>query len=47
MQAALRLLCDPALDVLISGETPFDHLAEAYPHILAAPETLCHRVRYA
>lgn len=43
---ALDLLCDPALDALISGQTEFADLPAAYPAILAAPETLCHRVRY-
>ena len=43
---ALSLLSDPALDVLISGETQFADLPAAYPGILAAPQTLCHRVRY-
>lgn len=43
---ALDLLCDPRLDVLISGETDFADLPAAYPGILAAPGTLCHRIRY-
>lgn len=46
MAKALELLCDPALDVLISGETEFTALPEVYGDILAAPETLCHRIRY-
>lgn len=43
---ALDLLCDPRLDVLISGETDFADLPVAYGRILAAPDTLCHRIRY-
>jgi len=46
MAKALELLCDPVLDVLISGETDFTALPAAYGDILAAPETLCHRIRY-
>ena len=46
MAKALSLLADPALDALISGETAFDALPAAYADILAAPGTLCHRVRY-
>ena len=43
---ALDLLADPGLDVLISGETAFGDLPDAYPRILADPDTLCHRIRY-
>jgi hypothetical protein len=43
---ALELLADPALDALISGETAFDDLAQAYGSILGDPATLCHRVRF-
>lgn len=43
---ALMLLDDPALDVLISGETDFVDLPARYGAILADPATLCHRVRY-
>ena len=43
---ALDLLCDPRLDALISGETDFADLPAAYAGILAAPGTLCHRIRY-
>ena len=46
MAKALDLLCDPVLDVLISGETDFADLPRVYADILAAPETLCHRIRY-
>jgi len=46
LETALRLLSDPALDHLISGESRFDDLAQDYGTILASPDTLCHRVRY-
>lgn len=46
LEAALRLLADPALDALIDGETAFADLPARYGAILAAPGTLCHRVRY-
>lgn len=47
MRAALGLLRDPALDVLVSGESPFDHLPEVMRRISAAGgDTLCHRIRY-
>jgi len=46
MATALSLLADPALDALISGETAFADLPAAYADIVAAPGTLCHRVRY-
>jgi len=46
LEAALRLLADPALDVLISGETSFEALPAQYGAILDRPDTLCHRVRY-
>jgi threonine dehydrogenase-like Zn-dependent dehydrogenase len=46
LSKALDLLCDPRLDVLISGQTDFADLPTAYPGILAAPGTLCHRIRY-
>ncbi|MCO6184626.1 zinc-binding alcohol dehydrogenase [Rhizobium sp. L1K21] len=43
---ALQLLGDDHLDALISGETPFEEIAEAYPGIIGDPQTLCHRIRY-
>jgi NADPH:quinone reductase-like Zn-dependent oxidoreductase len=47
LAAALALLAeDPATEALISGETAFADLPGAYADILAAPGTLCHRVRY-
>ncbi|HEX2146905.1 MAG TPA: zinc-binding alcohol dehydrogenase [Pseudorhizobium sp.] len=46
LRKALELLRDDRLDVLVSGETPFGQIAEAYPGILRSPGTLCHRIRY-
>ena len=46
LETALRLLDDPALDALISGESRFDTAAQDYARILDAPDTLCHRLRY-
>jgi threonine dehydrogenase-like Zn-dependent dehydrogenase len=46
MKKALDLLLDDRLDALISGETAFADLADAYPGILSDPGTLCHRIRY-
>lgn len=43
---ALELLRDPCLDCLISGETDFTEIANAYGDILMSPATLCHRIRY-
>jgi len=46
MALALSLLADARLDVLISGETPFEELPSALPQILGRPGPLCHLVRY-
>ncbi|MCX8280232.1 zinc-binding alcohol dehydrogenase [Phyllobacterium sp. 0TCS1.6C] len=46
MAKALELLKDARLDLLISGETRFGALAEAYAEIIASPATLCHRIVY-
>lgn len=43
---ALDLLRDDRLDALISGETAFAALPDAYAAILSDPATLCHRIRY-
>jgi hypothetical protein len=43
---ALTLCKDPALDVLISGETGFSELPAQLGDLLNNPDTLCHRVRY-
>jgi threonine dehydrogenase-like Zn-dependent dehydrogenase len=47
LETALRLLADPVLDVLVSGETGFDELPRLFSTL--SEETvpsLCHRVRY-
>lgn len=46
MACALDLLGDARLDHLISGESDFAALPEAYPALLAARDTLCHRIVY-
>lgn len=46
LETALRLLDDPGLDALISGESPFTAAARDYGEILNATGTLCHRLRY-
>jgi hypothetical protein len=47
LSAALALLAeDPATEALISGETRLRRLARGLWDILAAPGTLCHRIRY-
>lgn len=46
MAKALELLFDPRLDRLISGETAFAELPDAYARILSAQDTLCHRIHY-
>jgi len=46
MEAALRLLADPALDALVSGETAFADLPGSYHAVLRDPATLMHRIRY-
>jgi NADPH:quinone reductase-like Zn-dependent oxidoreductase len=44
---ALALLADPALDVLITGESRFADLPETMARLTTAPAgTLCHRIRY-
>jgi 2-desacetyl-2-hydroxyethyl bacteriochlorophyllide A dehydrogenase len=46
LETALRLLNDPVLECLVSGETAFDDIPGAYAGILDRPDTLCHRIRY-
>jgi 2-desacetyl-2-hydroxyethyl bacteriochlorophyllide A dehydrogenase len=46
LQLALALLQHTSLDALISGESDFEALPEQMPGILAASDTLCHRIRY-
>jgi 2-desacetyl-2-hydroxyethyl bacteriochlorophyllide A dehydrogenase len=48
MQLALSMLTDPALDVLITGESDFADLPQLMARLASAPgDTLCHRIRYA
>lgn len=47
MALALDLLADPALDVLISGESAFDDLPTIMPQLTAeGSDVLCHRIKY-
>jgi hypothetical protein len=47
LEAALALCVDPALDVLIDGESDFFTLAEIMPRLASpASAALCHRLRY-
>jgi NADPH:quinone reductase-like Zn-dependent oxidoreductase len=47
MALALSLLDEPALDVLITGESAFDDLPAVLPQLVARGDgTLCHRIRY-
>jgi len=44
---ALSLASDPALDALITGESPFETLPSVMAHLAEGPpDTLCHRIRY-
>ncbi|MGE0863388.1 MAG: zinc-binding alcohol dehydrogenase [Vicinamibacterales bacterium] len=48
MQLALAMLRDPALDAVITGESPFDTLPEVMAGLAnAAGDVLCHRIRYS
>jgi threonine dehydrogenase-like Zn-dependent dehydrogenase len=47
MQLALGMLRDPALDAVITGESPFESLPEVMAGLAHTPgEALCHRIRY-
>jgi threonine dehydrogenase-like Zn-dependent dehydrogenase len=47
MQFALSLLDDPALDALITGESPFEDLPRVMAQLAgAAVDGICHRIRY-
>jgi 2-desacetyl-2-hydroxyethyl bacteriochlorophyllide A dehydrogenase len=47
LRYAISLLADPALDVLMTGESPFDDLPATLARLSSAPgDTLCHRIRY-
>jgi 2-desacetyl-2-hydroxyethyl bacteriochlorophyllide A dehydrogenase len=48
MQLALKLLDDPALDALITGEDEFERLPDVMAALARCPgDTLCHRIRYS
>jgi threonine dehydrogenase-like Zn-dependent dehydrogenase len=48
MQLALRLLAEPRLDALISGESAFEDLPRVLARLASPSEyTLCHRIRYS
>ncbi|MBX9365819.1 zinc-binding alcohol dehydrogenase [Streptomyces massasporeus] len=48
LAVALDLLADPALDALITGESPFEELPDVLPRLVSGEvPALCHRVRYA
>jgi threonine dehydrogenase-like Zn-dependent dehydrogenase len=48
MRLVLRLLRDPALEALISGESAFDELPRVLPRIASSSAyTLCHRIKYS
>ena len=48
MQLALTMLADPALDVLMTGESAFEDLPEVMAQLAAAGgDTLCHLIRYS
>ena len=48
MQLVLGLLRNPALDVLITGESDFEALPDVMSTLARAPgDTLCHRIRYS
>jgi 2-desacetyl-2-hydroxyethyl bacteriochlorophyllide A dehydrogenase len=47
MQLTLRLLTDPVLDALITGESEFEALPRVMADLAVSPgNTLCHRIRY-
>jgi len=47
MQLALGMLRDPALDAVITGESPFEALPEVMAGLARTPgDALCHRLRY-
>jgi threonine dehydrogenase-like Zn-dependent dehydrogenase len=47
MGLVLRLLAEPALDALVTGESSFDELPDIMARLAAAPgAALCHRIRF-
>jgi 2-desacetyl-2-hydroxyethyl bacteriochlorophyllide A dehydrogenase len=46
MELALALLKDPIFDLLLTGESGFSELPEAYGRVLSDKNALCHVIRY-
>ncbi|MGE5793252.1 MAG: dehydrogenase, partial [Bacteroidota bacterium] len=47
LDLALRLLADPALDALVTGEDRFEDLPAVLARLAAAPgDAICHRIVY-
>jgi hypothetical protein len=47
MALVLRLLAEPALDALVTGEGSFDELPDIMARLATAPGAeLCHRIRF-
>lgn len=46
LQLAISLLDNAALDVLITGESPFEDLPRTLARLAGATDELCHRIRY-
>lgn len=47
MELALGLLADPALEILVTGESPFEELPSVMERLATdGGTTLCHRIRY-
>jgi threonine dehydrogenase-like Zn-dependent dehydrogenase len=46
LELALTLLADPALDLLIDGESAFEDLPRTMAALAASAGPLCHRIRY-
>jgi len=47
LELALSLLTDPAVDVLITGESEFEELPDVMLRLATEPaEAICHRIRY-
>ena len=48
LQLALRMLSDPTLDAVVTGESAFETLPDVMARLTESPgDTLCHRIRYA
>ena len=47
LQHAISLLAEPALETLITGESPFEELPRVMARLASGPgDTLCHRISY-